>query len=245
VQLPLGIVGAIVGIVLLPELAARQAAPPEQAAPSWAGVREPVLAAQNRALELGALVAVPAAVALTVLAGPIAAVLFERGAFSAADTRGTAAALQGLSLGLPFAVAGKVLAQTLFARAATRAALLAVALGLVTTFGAALILGGSLGVFGIGLGVALGCLAHAVALVAALRRDALWRPDARLSRRLGRIGLAGALLGLGLAGAKSVLSTSAAALSALCLGGFAFYAACAWLFGAVTRADVAQLAKKA
>ena len=98
-QLPLGIIASAAGVVLLPELAAGLAA----------GQRQAVIAAQNRALELALLIALPAAVALACLAAPIASVLFERGAFGPEDSRGTAAALVGLSVGLPFAVVGKVL----------------------------------------------------------------------------------------------------------------------------------------
>jgi hypothetical protein len=42
-----------------------------------------------------------------------------------------------------------------------------------------------------------------------------------------------------------LLPTSAVTLAVLCLGGLAFYAAAAWAFGAITRADLALLAKNA
>ena len=106
-QLPLGFVGSAVGLVLLSDLADRLAA----------GDHDGLIAAHNRALEAALLMAMPAAVALLLLAEPIAQVLFERGAFGPHDTAGTAGALLGLAAGLPLAVAGKVLLQPLFARA--------------------------------------------------------------------------------------------------------------------------------
>ena len=48
---------------------------------------------QNRSLEFALMLTLPAAVALAVAAEPIIRVLFERGAFTAADTAATALAL--------------------------------------------------------------------------------------------------------------------------------------------------------
>ena len=73
-QLPLGFVGSAVGLVLLSDLADRLAA----------GDNDGLIDAHNRALEAALLVAMPAAVALLLLAEPIAQVLFERGAFGPA-----------------------------------------------------------------------------------------------------------------------------------------------------------------
>src|SRR5690606_36868523 len=81
-QLPLGLIAALGAGLLLPELAAMHRAGQEKA----------IVEAQNRALELALLLALPASAALLVLARPIASVLFERGAFDAADAEGTALA---------------------------------------------------------------------------------------------------------------------------------------------------------
>ena len=64
---------------------------------------------QNRAIEFAAALTLPATVALLVIPGPIVAVLFERGAFTAADTAATAPALAAYAAGLPAFVAIKVL----------------------------------------------------------------------------------------------------------------------------------------
>jgi putative peptidoglycan lipid II flippase len=75
-QLPLGIVGVAIGVVLLPELARKLRA----------GDKVAAMDSQNRSLEFALLLTLPAAVALTVAAQPIISVLFERGAFGPTDT---------------------------------------------------------------------------------------------------------------------------------------------------------------
>jgi putative peptidoglycan lipid II flippase len=194
-QLPLGFVGSAVGLVLLSDLADRLAA----------GDHDGLIAAHNRALEAAMLMAMPAAVALLLLAEPIAQVLFERGAFGPHDTAGTAGALVGLAAGLPLAVAGKVLLQPLFARQEFRAALIAGVLGLAVTVAAGSLLAGGLGALGIGLGAALGFTAHAGAVLLALRARGLWRPDARLFARLIRGAAASLLMAAALFAAKQTL----------------------------------------
>ena len=66
------------------------------------------------------LLTVPSAVALAVIATPIVRVLFERGAFSPADTLATASALAIFALGLPAFVLIKVFSPAYFAREDTR-----------------------------------------------------------------------------------------------------------------------------
>ena len=76
--------------------------------------------AQNRAIEFAAALTLPATVALFVIPGAIINVLFERGAFTAADTAATAPALAAYAAGLPAFVAIKVLQPAYFAREDTR-----------------------------------------------------------------------------------------------------------------------------
>jgi putative peptidoglycan lipid II flippase len=71
-QLPLGVVGIAIGVVLLPELSRRLKAGDE------AGVK----VASARSLEFAMLLTLPAAVALAAIPVPLVSVLFERGAFS-------------------------------------------------------------------------------------------------------------------------------------------------------------------
>jgi putative peptidoglycan lipid II flippase len=220
--------------LLLPELARRHRA----------GERQALVTVQNRALDVALLLAVPAGAALFILAGPISTVLFERGAFASSDAEGTALVLMALSLGLPFATVAKVLSQALFARGSLRAALAAAGIGLAVTVAGSLLLAWPLGPAGIALGVSLGCLGHAGAVILGLSRFGLWSPDRRSLSRLARVAAATLVMSLGLLGARSVLPEEPLALAALCLGGLAVYALAACATGAVTRGDWASLTKK-
>ena len=109
-QLPLGVVGIAIGIVLLPDLSRRLQA---------ADVRGS-RTALSRAAEMSLALAVPAAVALAVIPGSLVSALFERGAFDASDTAATALACAVYGLGLPAFVMQKVLQPLFFAREDTR-----------------------------------------------------------------------------------------------------------------------------
>ncbi|MDJ1158739.1 murein biosynthesis integral membrane protein MurJ [Chelatococcus sp. SYSU_G07232] len=244
-QLPLSFVGVAVGIVLLPEIAARLGRGDE------AGAGE----AQTRALEAALALALPAAVALTVLAWPIAQGLFQHGAFTAGDTAGTAAALAGLAPGLPAAVAGKVLAQPFFARERLRLPLAAGFAGLAVTGLAGGVLNRWYGVAGIALGVSLGLWAHAGLLAFGLWRGRLWQADRGFSARLPRFALACAVMGLAVNGLADLLGPwleparalplKLTALAGLSLVGAVVYGLAACLFGALAWPNVKALLRRA
>jgi putative peptidoglycan lipid II flippase len=109
-QLPLGVVGVAIGIVLLPDLSRRLRIGDE------AGGQE----AFNRAAELSLLLTIPCTVALIVIPSAIVSVLFERGAFMASDTQATALATAIYGLGLPAFVLQKLYQPVFFAREDTR-----------------------------------------------------------------------------------------------------------------------------
>jgi putative peptidoglycan lipid II flippase len=81
------------------------------------------MANQNRAIEFGLLLSLPAAAALWLLADPIIRVLFEHGRFGPEDTLRTAGALAAFAVGLPAFVLIKALTPGFFAREHTRAPL--------------------------------------------------------------------------------------------------------------------------
>ena len=109
-QLPLGVVGVAIGIVLLPDLSRRLRIGDE------AGGQ----AAFNRAAELALLLTIPCTVALIVTPSALVSVLFERGAFLASDTQATALATAIYGLGLPAFVLQKLYQPVYFAREDTR-----------------------------------------------------------------------------------------------------------------------------
>ncbi len=185
-QLPLGVVGIAVGIVLLPDLSRRLKAQDD------AGARH----AFSRAGELSLALTVPAAVALVVVPYPIVSVLFQRGATSVADAQAIAFAVALYGLGLPAFVMQKVLQPLFFARENTR-----------TPFYYALWCMGVNAVLAIGLAPVLGWYAPAIATTVAawtMVAQLAWggrklgevaRFDARFRTRIFRICLASAIMG--------------------------------------------------
>ncbi len=109
-ELPLAVIGIAVGTALLP-LLSRQVRE---------GKREESFHSQNRAMELALFLSLPAAVALFVIAQPIISVMFERGAFTAADTTATFHTLMAFSLGLPAFILVKILAPAFYANQDTK-----------------------------------------------------------------------------------------------------------------------------
>ncbi len=109
-QLPLGVVGIAVGIVLLPDLSRRLRADDKD------GARN----AFSRAGEFTLLLTIPSTVAFVIIPNPLVSVLFERGQFSAEDTAATALAVAIYGIGLPAFMLQKLLQPLFFAREDTR-----------------------------------------------------------------------------------------------------------------------------
>jgi putative peptidoglycan lipid II flippase len=182
VQLPLGVVGVAIGTAMLP-LLSRQV----RAAELGDGDQAQALDTQNRALEIALMLTIPAAFGIAVLAGPMTAVLFERGAFTAADSQATALAMAAFAIGLPAFVMIKVFQPGFFARRDTatpvKVAVLAVAVNLVLN----LVLMRVYAHVGIALATALSSWLNAAILATILWRRGHLRPDARLFGRGLRI----------------------------------------------------------
>ncbi len=228
-QLPLGVVGIAVGTAILPPLSRQLRL----------GERGAAVTTQNRGLELALLLTLPAAVALAILAHPILAVLFQRGAFGAADTAATAAALAAYAAGLPAFVLVKVLAPAFFARHDTatpvKVAVAAMAVNLALT----LILMQFLAHVGIALATSCAGWLNALSLLALLVRRGHFRFDPRARRNLPRIAMAAVGMGLVLVLLRAALAPALAgtapvriaALAGLCGAGLAAFAALALALG--------------
>jgi len=104
-QFPLALIGISFATILLPELSSLYKAKNHEKAN----------AVQNKSIELAALISVPAAVGLTVLATPIINLLYERGAFTRDDTILTANVLAAFAFGLPAFIAAKVITPIYYA----------------------------------------------------------------------------------------------------------------------------------
>ena len=208
-QLPLGVIGVAIGTALLPMLS-RQ----------WrAGDGAAALETQNRALEFGALLTVPAAVGIGVLATPIITVLFERGAFEATDTAATAAAMIAFAGGLPAFVLVKVLQPGFFAREDTRTPVKVAAAAVVLNLVLNLILMQYLAHVGLALATAISSWMNGLVLARLLGRSGAFHLDARNRKRLPRILLAAILMGGMLYGARRLIESEALPLEFTGLAG--------------------------
>ena len=185
-QLPLGVIGIAIGVVLLPELLHRIRIDREDLA----------IDTQNRSLEMALALTLPASVGLLIAAHPIVEVLFERGAFGPRDTDMTALALQGFALGLPAFVAVKVLSATFFARLDLRTPMWAGIAAVVVNLVLSIILFEQFGGTGIAIATSIAGWVNALILWAVLFHRRLWRIDGPLEHRLPRLALASAAMGL-------------------------------------------------
>jgi putative peptidoglycan lipid II flippase len=241
-QLPLGLIGIGVGTAILPMLS-RQIGGGDSAA---------ALNTQNRALELAMLLALPAAVALVVAAGPIIHGVFQYGAFTAADTIATAAVLSAFACGVPAYVLIKVLTPGFYARADTKTPVrLALAAMLVNLVGN-LVLIWPLGPVGVGVATALSAWVNVGLLFGVLYRRGHIQPDKRLIAKLWRIVAAAALMGgaLWFGGhladrwMEGPLEQRIAALAVLCGGGAAVYGLATLALGAYRLSEIKGMLRR-
>ena len=235
-QLPLGVVGIAIGIVLLPDISRRLKA----------GDTDGGRHAYNRATEFALFLTVPAAVALTVAAYPVISVLFKRGAFLESDVGPTALALAIYGVGLPAFVLQKVLQPLYFAREDTqspfRFALWSMAVNAVLALGLAPLIGFSAAALG-------------TTIAGWTMAWQLWRGtrvygevaafDDRLRHRLPRIAAASAVMGVALWGVMAVLGDSLytagtryPALVALVLAGMLVYGVALVAMGGIRLSDL-------
>ena len=234
-QLPLGVVGIAIGIVLLPDLARRLRSGDEDGA----------LSVQNRSFEFAMLLTLPAAVALAIIPIPIISVLFERGAFGGADTQATALALSAYAFGLPAFVLSKVFSPGFFAREDTatpmRYALISIGVNIVLS----IVLFQWLGFFGIALATTLAAWLNTGLLGARLISLGHFKADNRLRKRVPLILLAALLMGGSLWGATLLLEPwfqeafwlQVSALALLVTGGMMVFAVFCQLTGAISLSE--------
>lgn len=227
VELPLGIVGAAMGTVLVPQLT-RAISEADQAA---------VAQAESRALELAAGLALPATIGLIALSEPIVRLLFQHGAFAASDSTATAQALAWLSLGLPAHVLIKALAPAFYARHDTLTPLVATAVGIAAAIVLAVPLDHFFGATGVAASIAGGAWSSALSLVRQGSASFGFSIDDTAFRRLPRIALAASMMGgllwltLGLAPAGGHGLFRLAVLCAQITGAILVYGALLHLFG--------------
>lgn len=241
-QLPLGVVGIAVGIVLLPDLSRRLKADDTD------GARN----AFSRAGEIALALTIPSAIALIVIPHPLVSVLFERGATTSADSIAIAMAVAIYGLGLPAFVLQKILQPLFFAREDTRSpfhyAIWAMIINVVVAIGLAPFVGW--------LASAIATTLAAWVMVIALGRGTrsmgdVARFDQRFHQRIWRICLASVLMGLELWAASHFLANALQtdgwrylALAVLIISGSVTYFGAGHLIGAFKISDFKRAARR-
>jgi len=231
-QLPLGVVGIAVAIVLLPELARALKANDQREAANL----------QNRSVEFTLFLTLPAAVALVVIAEPIVRVLYERGAFAASNGTATVSEVLAIfGLGLPAFVLIKAFTPGYFAREDTRTPMIFAAIAVAVNISVALALFPSWGASGIAVASATAGWLNAAMLLGVLVWRGQWDRDPLLIRRLPRLVIAAALMGGGLylaadhfsveLSAASPFHIQALVLAAMSFAGMVLYFVLAFLLG--------------
>ena len=190
-ELPIALLGVALGVVLTPQLAAARATGDPQRYSSLL----------DWGLRLALLLALPCAVALLVFAQPMVATLFHRGAFEAPAVASTGLAVMGWGVGVLGLVAMKVVAPAFFAQHDMRTPMrVAIAALLLTQLlNAVLVWGLGLGVAALALSIGLAANANAGLLLWLLRRRGHYLPSAGWLGFVGRVALASAVMGAGLA----------------------------------------------
>ena len=235
-QLPLGVVGIAVGVVLLPDLSRRLRSGDED------GARH----ALSRAGEIALALTIPSAVALMVVPQTLVSVMFERGASDVDDTAAIAAATAVYGLGLPAFVLQKVLQPIYFAREDTRRPFHFALVAMVVNALIAVGLAPYIGWIAPAIATTMAGWAMVICLALGARR---WgetaRFDTRFRQRIWRIVAASLVMGVVLIAADALLETvlntpwwRALGLLALIVIGAAAYVAAAQAFGALKLAEL-------
>ena len=243
-QLPLGMVGVAIGVVLLPELARALKA----------GRLAEAQHTQNRSLEFALFLTVPAAVALFLIPEPIIRLIYERGAFDPSTTAAVAGVLGLYALGLPAFVLIKVFSPGYFAREDTRTPMIVTGASAVANIVLSVILFYYFAEQGIALATTLAGWLNALLLFEGLRRKGLWHLDRPLVKRGLLIFVSAGLMGLALVGLEMALQpwlqpssdivSQIGGLMVLVAAAMATYFALTLATGAVDRALVMRLVKR-
>ncbi|WP_299873206.1 murein biosynthesis integral membrane protein MurJ [uncultured Sulfitobacter sp.] len=188
-QLPLGVVGIAVGVVLLPDLSRRLRAGDTQGAHHTL----------SRAAEVSLALTLPSAVALTVVPLALVTVLFERGASDVDDSAAIATAVTIYGLGLPAFVLQKILQPVYFAREDTKRPFYFALVAMVVNAALAIGLAPFVGWIAPALATTLaGWVMFACLAIGARRFGDAARFDARFHKRIWRIIAASVVMGVAL-----------------------------------------------
>ncbi|MGB0798423.1 MAG: murein biosynthesis integral membrane protein MurJ, partial [Planktomarina sp.] len=241
-QLPLGVVGIAIGIVLLPDLSRKLRADDRDGGQD----------AFNRAAEFSLLLTLPCAVALMVIPTALVAVLFERGEFSSADTAATAMATAIYGLGLPAFVLQKVFQPLFFAREDTKSPFYFAIVALVVNAAVAIGLRNTVGFTAAAYGATLAGWAMLACLWWGSRKfGTAAHVDARLRAKSWRILVSSVFMGIAVYYTASALDpwlgfagTRVLAVIGLMIVAAVSYAVAGQITGAFTLREVRQMIRR-
>ncbi|CAM9165197.1 unnamed protein product [Phaeothamnion confervicola] len=236
-QLPLSVIGTAIGVVLLPDLS-RRLRGGDSAGALWS---------QNRAMEFGLLLTLPATLGLLIMPLQIVDVLFTRGAFNAADAHATALAVAGFAAGLPAYVLIKILSPAFYSREDTMTPLKYAVAGVIVNIALSVGLFFWIGFVAIAIATSVAAWLNAALLAAYLLRKGHLRLDEQSVLRIPRIFLSSAAFGAALWAGTVLLApwlrasagaAGMAALAALVLGGMVLFAVMCHVTGAARLGDL-------
>ena len=228
-EFPSALLGVALGTVLLPSLARHHAdANPQQYS-----------ALLDWGLRLAFLLALPAAVALWVLAVPLIATLYKYGHFSVHDVFETRAALLGYSVGLLGIVLVKILAPGFYARQIMKTPVKIAFLTVLVTQTLAVILMQRIDQAGLTLATSIGACLNAALLFRALSKRGIYTPQSGWLMFLSKLAVALfalAVLLIWIAGPTALwleagLWAKIGRLAWVCAAGAAVYFGALWLLG--------------
>ncbi|MCF4096990.1 murein biosynthesis integral membrane protein MurJ [Maritalea mediterranea] len=195
-QLPLGIIGIAIGVVLLPELSRRLKS----------GDLDGAARVQDQSMLFAMMLTVPAAVALFVIAEPVIKTLFEYGAFSAFAAEQSAMALSVFALGLPSFVLAKILQPAYFARENTASPAMFAVVTVAVNVGFSLALFPMFKHVGIAAATTIAGWTNVALLTGGLMRKKQFELTAATRKGLVFLSLGAAVMGWGLFGGQWLLA---------------------------------------
>lgn len=185
IQFPQGLVATAISVAILPTLAGQ------------AVMRNGITAFKNTlglGLRLATTLIIPATVGLYLLSVPIIALLFEHGAFTAADTVTTAIALRLYLIGLPFAAIDLLLVYAFYARKDTLTPALIGVLSLVVYMVTAILLLDRFGLFSLMIADSVKHITHATVSAVLLSQRLEGYGEQRFASTLGKTAFAALIM---------------------------------------------------
>tara|TARA_B110000459_G_C16500549_1_gene443193 strand:- start:159 stop:1019 length:861 start_codon:yes stop_codon:yes gene_type:complete len=241
-QLPLGVIGVAIGTALLPRLSKN----------IKAGRLEDALSNQEKSLEIGLMLTVPAALGLMVLSDPIITLLFQRGLFDIESTNLTSLALLAYSTGLPAFVLIKILQPNFFARGDTVTPIKIAAIAVVTNLILNLILMQYFAHVGLALATSVSAWLSAILLLIILKKKEFYQLRKLVLVKILQISLAACVMTIGLLALIKVTKhffvdpnlTGASILLLLIFSGGLIYFVSLLLFNAINKEIIIKVLKR-